>query len=223
MKKILLLALTLLLIPTLAHAALTKAVAALDEWQNVAQNTVVEGATADVSGNYQTVLTIAVALVTDATASANGPEIVVQISSNTAGDEDWIDLTRFQGPIGTPNKEDSTENPLNAGDTTLNMASTTGYTKPTGTDNGLRYLKDATIADSEIVFQNGLTTNTNITVVDGTTNTHQNTMDFYNIAGVYIIQIPDSANRVRVIYNNTKDAAGSACDVMARLSKITGI
>jgi hypothetical protein len=202
--------------------ALTKSVAQVDEWVAVAQNTVVEGATADISANYQTLLTIMVAL-TSETAAANGCEIAVQISAATSGDEDWVDLTRFQGPIGTANKEDSTANPLAAGATTITCASTTGYTKPTSTDNGLRYLKDATIANSEVVLQNGLTTNTNITIVDGTTNEHANTMDMYNIVGAYVIQIPDAANRLRVIYNNTKDAAGSTCDVMSRISRITAI
>jgi len=112
---------------------------------------------------------------------------------------------------------------LTAGSTVITVASTTGYTLPTGTDNGLRYIKDATIANSEIGLQTALTVNTNITILDGTTTEHANTAVLHNIVNSYAINIPDSANRVRVIYNNTKDAAGSTVDVRSRLSKITGI
>lgn len=222
MKKFLCLLLALFLITSNAFAALTKAVELEDEWTAVVANTVVEGATVDVSAHYQTVLTIAVAL-TSATAQANGMDIRVQISSNTTGDEDWIDFVNFIGPIGTGNSEAITNNPLAAASTTITCASTTDYTLPTGTNNGLRYIKDGTIADSEIILQNGLTLNTNITIVDGTTNAHALNTLMYNIVGVYVCQLPDSASRCRIIYNNTKDAAGSACDVMARISSMTGI
>lgn len=202
--------------------ALTKSVAAVDEWQVVAQNTVVEGATVDLSANYQTLLTTFCVLSSE-TAQANGADIRVQISANTTGDEDWFDFVAFVGATGTGNKEDITNNPLAAASTTITCASTTGYTKPTGTDNGLRFIKDATVANSEVVLQNGLTTNTNITIVDGTTNEHANTADLYNIVSVHCVQLPDAANRCRVIYNNTKDAAGSELHVMSRISRITAI
>jgi hypothetical protein len=56
--------------------ALTKAVAAVDAWTAVAQNTVVEGATVDVSACYQATLHIEVA-VTTATATTAGLKIIV--------------------------------------------------------------------------------------------------------------------------------------------------
>lgn len=202
--------------------ALTKSVASVDDWTAVAQNTVIEGATVDVSPNYQSTLSIFCAL-TSATASTNGCEIRVQLSSNSSGDEDWFDFISFQGPTGTANTENLTNNPLAAGSTTITCASTTGYTLPTGTDNGLRYIKDSTIANSEVILQKGLTTNTNITIVDGTTVEHAQNTPMYNIVGSYVISLPDTAIRARIIYNNTKDAAGSTCDVLCRINKITAI
>ena len=208
--------------------ALTKAVAQVDEWQNVAANTgIVEGATVDVSACYQSILTIVAALTTNAGTATNGIEIRCQMSANTTGDEDWVEFSSFQGPTSTAlasNTETITNNPLSVGGTSITMASTTGYGLPTGTDNGWRYLKDSTIANSEIVFQTAVTTNTNITILEGVTNQHANTTVLSNVVGIYTVQIPDSASRVRIIYNNTKDAAsGSAVDVMSRISKITGI
>jgi hypothetical protein len=207
--------------------ALTKAIAQVDEWQNVAALTgILEGATVDVSACYQASLHIAVAIVTAATV-ANGCEIRIQVSANTTGNEDWFDFTTFQGPIAAAsasNTEAITNNPLTAGSTTITCASTTGYTIPTGTDNGYRYIKDTTIANSEVILQTSLTTNTNIVILDGTANEHIQTIPMWNIVGLYTVQIPDTANRVRIIYNNTKDATtGAAVDVMSRISKITAI
>lgn len=202
--------------------ALVKTTVSVDDWTAVAQNVVVEGLTKDLSTYYQAVLTIIVAL-TSQTAATNGCEVRVQISANSTGDEDWVDLTSLQGAIGTGNSENITNNPLAAGSTTITCASTTGYTLPTGTDNGWRYIKDATIINSEIILQNAVTANTSIGIVDGTTNSHVLNTTMYNIVVPLVVQLPDSANRVRVIYNNTKDSAGSTCDVLARISAITTI
>lgn len=223
MKRILCLLFALLLFVSNAFAALTKAVEEEDAWTAVASNVVVEGATVDVSAHYQSVLTIVTAVTSDTTA-ANGMEIRVQMSANTAGDEDWIEVTAFQGLTTTSTILDSeaiTNNPLAAASTTITCASTTGYTLPTGTDNGWRYIDDG--ANSEIVLQNGLTLNTNITIVDGTTHAHNQNTLMWNVVGVFVVQIPDAASRVRIVYNNTKDAAGPTYDVMARCSSITGI
>jgi hypothetical protein len=204
---------------------LTKSVAALDEWQAVAASTVVEGATVDVSACYQSVLTIFAAIVTAATV-ANGADIRVQISANTTGDEDWFDFVNFIGPTAAAsasNSEAITDNPLHAGDTTILCASTTGYALPSAsTDNGLRYIKDATIANSEVILQTAMTTNTSIGILDGVTNQHaQNTL-MWNIVAAYTCQLPDSAVRARIVYNNCKDTTAQI-DVMSRILKITAI
>lgn len=222
MKKIFLTLLFISLFVSNAHAALTKTVVEVDPWTAIAQNVVVEGVTVDVSAYYQTTLYIDAAL-TSTTAQTNGTEIRVQVSSATSGDNKWHELAAFGGPVETGNSEAVTNNPLAAGSTTITCASTTGYTLPTGTDNGLRYIKDATIANSEIGLQTALTTNTNITILDGTTTEHANTAVLHNIVNSYAVNIPDTANRIRVIYNNCKDAAGSTMDVRARLTTITGI
>jgi hypothetical protein len=206
--------------------ALTKSVAALDEWQAVAASAVVEGATADVSGNYQTVLHIFAAIVTAATVS-NGADIRVQISANTTGDEDWFDFVNFIGPTAAASAS-NTEPISNAGGiaggaTTCTVASTTGYALPSAaTDNGLRYIKDSTIANSEVIFQTALTANTNISWLDGTANAHAQNIPLWNIVGAYTCQLPDSAVRARIVYNNCKDTTAQI-DVMARITRITAI
>jgi len=215
-KRILPIILLLVLITSSAHAALTKAVEAVDAWQSVANAVVAEGTTLDISPNYQSTLYIDAALIT-ATAETVGATITVEISSAASGDSYWCALTSFGGPTGTANPEAITNNPLAAGSTTITCASTTGY----ALDGGWRLILDSTVANSELVKQVGLSANTSITALDGTTTEHANTAVLYNIVTQYVVAIPDTAVRVRVIYNNSLGADDIA--VRCRLSKITAI
>lgn len=90
---------------TTGVATLTKSVAVVDAMQEIAQNTVLEGTTVDISACYDVILHIDCAL-SSTTAQTNGTEILVMISSNTTGDADWTVLTAFGGPIGTAIKVD---------------------------------------------------------------------------------------------------------------------
>lgn len=70
-----------------------------------------------------------------------------------------------------------------------------------------------------------------ITVMDGITNAQTAAdSDFYTIdtagfsaVGMYNVNIPVSAVRLRVVYNNNKDAAGSTVYIRSRISKTTDI
>ena len=195
----------------------TKTVAAVDEWANVAQNAVREGSVVDVSGLDGAILHIDIALV--AATAHTGTKIAVQISSNTSGDEDWTTLTEFIGPRGTPNTENITNNPLTATSTTATVANTTGYVAD---ETRFIYIKDGTIANSELVLLLSAVTDTSVTWMDGTTNEHAQTTPFWNIAKTYPIVIPWEANRVRVIIDNTFDPDGAAVDTKTRISKVVG-
>ena len=199
------------------NAQPTKSVAAVDEWANVAQNSVREGATTDVSGAYDVILYIDVAL-TSAVAHT-GTKIDVQISSATSGDEDWTTLTAFIGPTGTPNSE-AVSGTESAGATVIECASTTG----TYDDDETRfiYFKNSTIANSELGYLVSHVANTSVTIQDGITNA-QTGSTMWDIAKRYVVQIPLSAVRVRVIYDNTYDSDGAAVDTYCRLSKTTGL
>ena len=197
--------------------SITKSQAAVDAWADIAQNTVREGATVDVSGNYDHILHIDMAL-SNATAHT-GTEIIVQISSSTSTDEFWTNLVKFVGPTGTANEEAIDDDPLLATSTTITISSTTGYT----TNGNWRFIKDGTIANSELVWQNGYTTDTNITILDGTTREHAVSTNMYSIADTYVIQVPSAATRVRVVYNNTYDADGATVATRCRISKVTAL
>lgn len=196
----------------------TKTVAAVDEWANVAQNAVREGATVDVSGLDGAILHIDIALV--AAVAHTGTAIIVQISSNTSGNEDWTELVRFSGPTGTANTEPITNNPLSAAATTATVADTGGLYE--ADETRFVYIKDGTIANSELIFLVSAVVDTSITWLDGTTNEHAQTTPLWDIAKTYPIAIPWEANRVRVIIDNTFDADGAAVDTKTRISKVVG-
>jgi len=209
--------------------ALTKSVAAVDEWAEVAQNTVREGATTDVSGCHSAILHVDCCL-SSATAHT-GTEIIVEVSSNTSGDEDWTPLVRFIGPIGTAHKVDLGGDEA-AGQTVLSV--TDPVTNNLDHNGKFIFIEHTgTVANSEIVYQ---TTNSGdagdtITILDGLTNAQTAAdSDFYDIdhatnsaVGMYVVELPLSANRARTIYNNTYDADGSTVHTKCRITKVTAI
>ena len=199
--------------------ALTKGTELVTDWTAVAQNAVGESGTLDCSGNYDTLFSVEIAL-TSATAHT-GTKIRVEISSNTSGDEDWAVLTEFIGPTGTPDTENITNNPLSAGSTTATCADTTGLYD----DDEVRqiYIKDGTIANSELVLLVSHSANTSVTFQDGTTNEHAQNTPMWDIAKSYTIQLPFSTNRARVIVDNTYDSDGATCDYRVRASKVTAL
>ena len=219
-KTLCIIAIVILLWPQVSMAVLTKSTAAIDEWAETAQNAVREGATTDVSGCYAATLHIEMAL-TSATAHT-GTKIEIQLSSNTTGDEDWTTLTSFIGPTGTPNVEPQTENPLAAGQTTINCASTTGLYD----DDQTRWIfieDTAAVANSEMVYLVSHVSDTSVTIQDGTTNEHAQNENMWDIAEKYTVSLPMTANRVRVIYDNTYDSNGATCHTKTRITKVTAL
>lgn len=196
---------------------ITKSGAAIDAWAEVLQNAIREGAIFDVSGNYGHGVHIDLALTSEV--AHTGSEIIIQISSSSGDDEFWSDFLKFIGPTGTANAENITDNPLAAASTTIAVASTTGY----ATKAAWRFIEDATIANSELIWQTGYTTDTNITILDGTKRSHVLNTPMYNIAGTYYVRLPEEAQRVRVIINNTYDPDGATLATRTRLSRITAI
>jgi hypothetical protein len=196
--------------------ALTKAVAAVDAWTAVAQNTIIEGATTDVSAAYQVTLHITVAPTTN-TATVNGVKVIIQVSSATSGDINWEELTSFFMLVGITTAKISIINTLTAGQASgISAASVSGFT----TEGYYLYIDDG--ASSEVVLEKSQSA-AGMTIVDNVTYGHVSTTPLYYRAESISVNIPDTANRVRVLYDNTQDAAGSAVDVQCNLSKITSI
>jgi hypothetical protein len=230
MKKLLCLLIVFLLLTSPAHAALTKAVEAVDAWAEVVAGTAREGGTIDVSPNYQTTLYIDVCLA-EAAVESVGAVIYVEVSSNTTGDADWEVLQPFGGPTstGTPFKRDISADEA-AGQTVLSTTDpVTGNLNHHG--KFLFIENTATAANSEIVFSTADSGDAGdtITVLDGITNAQAAADgDIWSIDAAesavaqYVIAIPDTAYRVRVVYSNIL-ATGTDIFTRCRIGKETGI
>lgn len=131
-------------IGTLAKTENTQAM----EWSLVTPPEVLETGAIDVSGGYENTLHIDIAL-TDVTACTAGVEIIVQVRKE-AGLDEWTDLVRFIGPIGTAFKADFAAEEA-AGQTILSVTDpATGNLDHVGK---FIFLEDtATIAQCEIAF-----------------------------------------------------------------------
>jgi len=179
-------------------------------WTNVAQNAVSEGTAVSLGGYTKATLFIDCALTSET--AHTGTSFHIEVSPSETGDTDWYTLQPILGPIGTANSEAIMNNPLAAGSTTATVAaSTTGLYD----DDGVRfiYIKDGTIANSEMVLLVSHSANTSVTWLDGTANTHiQNTL-MYDIARRDVVTIPKGIKRFRVNVDNTYDSDGSGVDV----------
>jgi hypothetical protein len=90
------------------------------------------------------------------------------------------------------------------------------------------YIDDG--ASSEIVLGKSQSAN-GITIVDNVTYGHAAAVAIYSggtnattgSAICMAVNIPDTSNRVRILYDNTQDASGPTYDIRANLSKITGV
>ena len=200
-----------------AYSAPTKSTAAVDEWAEVAQNAVREGATTDISGNYGSVVSIVVASSTET--AHTGTKVEVQISSNTTGDEDWSTFTSAIACVGTANTQVLGGSEA-IGQTVLEVASTTGYLAD---ETRWIFLEDNVVASSELLLLVSHVADTSVTIQDGLTNAHDTSDALFNIVDTFNIVLPMSAVRVRIIYDNTYDADGSTVHTYSRISKTTGL
>ena len=208
--------------------ALTKSVAEIDAWAEVAAGTLREGAALSVADCYEAMLHIDVALA-EATAEAIGALILVQISSNTTGDADWHTLVALSGPLGTAFKRDISGDEA-AGQTVL---STTDPVTGNLNHHGKQLFIENTgaAANSEIVYSvsDQADAGDTITVQDGLTNAQAAADgDIWSIDGTasavaqYNVALPMATNRVRVLYDNIL-ATGADIFSRCRISKVTAV
>lgn len=199
-------------------ADITAGGSVVTDWTAVAQNTLVHSGETDISDDLEAQLHLQAFL--DTATAHTGTRIIVEVSYNTSGDEDWVELTSIVILVGTANAELIDDNPLGAASTTITISDTTGYV----TNGTILAIEDGTLVNSEIIRQTGYTTNTNITILDGTTNAHANTDNLYNVAISRVIALlTASVRRVRVIIDNTFDADGSTLNYRLLISRATDI
>ena len=196
--------------------ALTKAVEAITDWTAVAQNAVGESGILNCAGHYATELHIQAFL--DTTTAHTGTRFKIQVSSNTAGDGDWQDLTEFVALIGTAATDLIEDNPLDAASVAIALTAhvLTALAKWLA-------IEDGTLVNSELIFEVAQDANS-ITILDGTTNAHAVSTAIFNLAMSHApIVLPFGTNRARVVVDNTYDTDGSTLNYKVRATKVTAV
>lgn len=185
-----------------SQAALTKTTAfdTIDAWQALAAATLAVGNAEDVSGSYETIVYIEVAL-TDTDAQA-GCDVIVEISYAA---DDWITLVEFQGTAETPATTTLNDAAANAGDTsiTLTDATTGDFDVP----SRKWFIVDGTVANSESVKTQVNATHT-VTLCQDLLRSHANSLNVWDRVDDWPVNIPFGAAYVRVLINNTDADAG---------------
>lgn len=182
----------------------------LDDWALIAQNAVREGATQEIINWQSTTVYISCAI--GSTTPHTGTKIIVQISPVDSGDEAWHTYTEFTGTTGTATTAVMTVVPNTASKTILaNYTSTDGLFD----DDEVRtifLLGSPTVADSELctLVSHISGAASSVTVIDALANVPGASSTFYDIAETYIVEIPEYANRLRILYDNTHDSNGSS-------------
>jgi len=208
--------------------ALTKTAAGVDAWQEINQNDVLLGAEIGIEGGYGIHLHIKCAL--SSTTAHTGTEIIVQVGTDTADAKDnWTTVDRFIGPVGTAVSLTLNDTEL-AGEVVL--AVTNPVTANMDNDGKFKFIEHATPANSEIVFQksNSGDAGDTITILDGLGHDQNSSSVIFDIddseieaVGMYVVEIADTADRVRVIYNNKYDPDGATVFIECRITQTTGL
>ena len=193
----------------------TKTGVEVDAWAVVTAATIREGAIFDIPDDIGIAVEITRCKV-EAVAHDGKAYSIVELSSNTTGDEDWTEFlslqTQAETAVATTLDAEAT-----AAATTVPLTTTTNMET-----KGDKYLiKNGTPANSEIVRNNGSSTGVSITILDGLTNTQQNGVGIFTTVEQYSLSIPAEYRRGRVLtINNDAD-----CDMMTRtrIAKITDI
>jgi hypothetical protein len=183
----------------------------------------------NVSANYSTILHIDCCLAE--TTAHDGCEVIVQIASEATVNDAWTDLTRLTMAAGTAFKSDVAASEA-IGQTVLSVTNpATGNLDHDGKFVFIYPADDPNIANCEIAYQidNSGDAGDTITVLNGiktalTVDTDVLTCDATE-SSVFTtaIQIPFTASRARVIFNNSLDTSGSNVIARVRVTTVTAL
>lgn len=201
-----------------AQAALTITSSVIDDWAAVAEGATDESTAIVLSSNYATAVHIQA--FTDMNDAHEGTVFELQVSGMATGNEDWSHFQTLGCWLaGDGDAEPIDDDPLVATSTTITVSDTGGgyETAPMGKWIAI---EDGTLANSELVWITGFTTDTNFTIQDGTTNEHAVSTLVWDVAISETVYIPIGAGaRARIVCNNGYDLDGTASSLNWKVGK----
>lgn len=187
----------------------------IQDWTAVPQNSIVKSEEYNLKNTNSCILNLQAAL--DTTTAHTGTKFIIQISGSMSGNEDWQNFVEFVGLIGTAATDLIENDPLAADGTSITL---TGHAFTV--EGEWLFIEDGTLIDSELIFESAHTTNA-ISLLDGVTNAHDVGVAIFNVAMVQNISIPGSANRVRLLVDNSYDSDGSTLNYKLRINDVKGV
>lgn len=193
----------------------TKTGTSIDEWAIITAATMREGTATAIPDDIRIAIEIYICKV-EAVAHDGEATVIVEVSSNTTGDEDWTVLAEFKITAETASTT-TLDAEAASGQTTIPLTATANFI----TKADRYFIKNGTIANSEIVRNNGYSDGVSITALDNLTNTQANGLSIYTGVEDWIVRIPADFRRFRVLINN----ADADCDIVShtRVGKATDI
>lgn len=196
-------------------ADFSKAGSIIDEWAVTAAASQRLGDPAVIPDDIEMALIVDICKV-EAVAHDGECSIIFECSPVASGNENWVELMTSK-----INAETAATTTLDveaaATDTLIPILATANFTT-----KGDRYLiKNGTIANSEIVRNNGYSDGVSITILQGLTNTQQNGVSIFTTVETFVLGMPSWAMRARAIILNLD----ADCDVMSltRLGRVTDL
>ena len=204
----------------------------LDEWAVTTNGSIRLGTELDVSSAYYCDLDIK-AVLAEAVASTGQPEVIIMKTGKASPTkDDWSPLMRLIGPSGTPVTPLALDATEPAAETVI--ACTNPVTANIDNDGKYKFIKNTTLANSEVVFQtaNSGDAGDTITILDGLA--HEQTaaastiMDIDDVSNEVVEQWSLTVDcmalkRLRIVYNADKDTDGPDVICQCAYTLCTGV
>jgi len=196
---------------------LTKSVAEIDAWAQVAVGAIRKGAEIDLSAVYENIITVVVAH-NSTNPHANGALITLQTNAkNDIHTDGWRVEQEVRTPGGTA--VGTTVDQLSVSEGNTLFVDSTGLGDQFETKNDLYFVEAGVF--SEVVRNNGFTNDVSITVLDALEQSHDTPEPVFNVVTEHRFFVPAGASTARIlVWNDDAD-----CTIFTRtdLEKQTGI
>jgi len=191
-------------------ADFTKDGAVVDEWAEIAAGVIRPGADIAVPEDIGIDLELTICH-SSSNAHANGALVIVEVSSNTSGDEDWTELLPGGFRSSGGSSADTTIDIESGPGTSLWLLATSGFENKMGRF----FIEEGTPANSEIGRVSNYAVGDSVAPVDGLTRTHIVGVHVFSIVEQWPIRVPKEFRRARVlVWNDDAD-----CTIFSRTRK----
>lgn len=161
--------------------------------QQLNANSVLKSNVQDVSSKFAATIFINFGLIDTTGVLSSGVEFRLEASARSTGNDQWFPFITYKTSVLAPESE-AVSGAAASGATVINVASTTNLAI-----GNIILFKNTTIGNSEFARIRALSTNTNITLIDGLTNT-QTGSTIYNRAEKFASSIDLTAiGRIRLV------------------------